>query len=75
VSEVQNRRRSEKFHASQITHSIAGNRGRNDYVDFSANPGPPAPNDGGVVIHDDAPVENEDCIMNDAAPVTPAIAI
>jgi hypothetical protein len=27
---------------------------------------------GGVIIHDDAPVENEVCIMNDAAPVRPA---
>jgi len=30
---------------------------------------------GGVVIHDDAAVENEECIMNDAAPVQSAIAI
>jgi hypothetical protein len=25
------------------------------------------PNGGGVIIHDDAPLENEVCIMNDAA--------
>jgi hypothetical protein len=30
---------------------------------------------GGVVIHDDAALENEDCIMNNAAPVLPAVAI
>jgi hypothetical protein len=31
--------------------------------------------DGGVIIHDDAALENEDCIMNNDAPVNPAIAI
>jgi hypothetical protein len=30
---------------------------------------------GGVIIHDDAAVENEVCIMNDAAPVHPALGI
>jgi hypothetical protein len=30
---------------------------------------------GGVVIHDDAALENEECIMNNAAPVHPAVAI
>jgi hypothetical protein len=30
---------------------------------------------GGVVTHDDAAVENEECIMNNAAPILPAVAI
>jgi hypothetical protein len=30
---------------------------------------------GGVIIHDDAPVENEVCIMNDAAPIHAAVGI
>jgi hypothetical protein len=30
---------------------------------------------GGVVTHDDAAVENEECIMNDAAPALPARAM
>jgi hypothetical protein len=34
-----------------------------------------APNGGGVIIHDDAAVENEECIMNNAAPVRSALAI
>jgi hypothetical protein len=30
---------------------------------------------GGVIIHDDAAVENEDCIMNDAAPFMPVAGL
>jgi hypothetical protein len=30
---------------------------------------------GGVVIHDDDALENEECIMNNAAPTNPAIGI
>jgi hypothetical protein len=41
----------------------------------ACNVADPAGNVGGVVIHDDAALENEECIMNNAAPIDARVGI